>query len=356
MGWTFGDVSGWKIGSETGKGLGYSHGHNGAGDELERNEHTCAGPSGSDDGECCGYGWRSGEQCCELYGYGSCAEHHEFESDVRIGWKIGVPTRRSSERDAGNKQRQVQWHNSDGDELERDEHSCAGASGSDDGECCGYGGRSGERCCELYGYGSCPEHHEFESDVRIDWNIGDDCGSELWSNAGNKQRQVQWHNSDGDELERDEHCCAGASGSDDGECCGYGGRSGKQRRELYGHSSCAEHHELESGFGIGGRVGDDRGSELWSNAGNKQRQVQWHNSDGDELERDEHSCAGASGSDDGECCGYGGRSGEQCCELYGYGSCPEHHEFESDVRIDWNIGDDCGCELWSNTGNEHSNV
>src|SRR5438445_1010236 len=89
MGWTFGDVSGWKIGSETGKGLGYSHGHNGAGDELERNEHTCAGPSGSDDGECCGYGGRSGEQCCELYGYGSCPEHHEFESDVRIDWNIG---------------------------------------------------------------------------------------------------------------------------------------------------------------------------------------------------------------------------------------------------------------------------
>jgi len=31
-------------------------------------------------------------------------------------------------------------HNSDGDELERNEHSCAGASGSDDGECCGYVG------------------------------------------------------------------------------------------------------------------------------------------------------------------------------------------------------------------------
>jgi hypothetical protein len=35
----------------------------------------------------------------------------------------------------------------------------------------------------------------------------------------------------------------------------------------------AEHYELESDVGIGGSVGDDRGSELWSDAGDKHGSV-----------------------------------------------------------------------------------
>jgi len=121
-------------------------------------------------------------------------------------------------------------------------------------------------------------------------------GAKLWSDTGNKQRQVQWHNSDGDELECDEHCLCRTSGSDDGNVV-LRLRGGKQRRELYGHGFLAEHHEFESDV----RIGRTSVTIAGANFGATQEQAassQWHNSDGDELECDEHNCA-CQRSDDG---------------------------------------------------------
>src|SRR5260370_31086779 len=111
------------------------------------------------------------------------------------------------------------------------------------------------------------EHHELEPGVGGDWDLGNDHGCELWGDARNEHGDVQRDNGDSDELERDERCCAGASGSNDGKCCRDCRRSGEQWRELYGHDSSTEHHDLEPGVGADWDIGDDHRCELWADTG-----------------------------------------------------------------------------------------
>src|SRR5260370_11263731 len=99
---------------------------------------------------------------------------------------------------------------------------------------CGDGRWSGEQWSELYRDGSRAEHHQLESDVGVSGRFGDDCGSELWSDAGNEHRDVQRDKSDTEELEYVGHGCGSVGWSSDGECCGDGRWSGEQWSELYG--------------------------------------------------------------------------------------------------------------------------
>src|SRR5207245_2665877 len=140
-------------------------------------------------------------------------------------------------------------------------------------------------------------------------------GSEICSDERDEHVEVQRDGSGSDELECDEHSRASTGGSDDGQCCGDGRWSCKQWSELYGDGSRAEHYQFESDVGIGGRFGDDRGSELWSDARDEHGEVQRDGSGSDELECDEHSCASTGGSNDGQCCGDGRWSGKQWSEL-----------------------------------------
>ncbi len=120
--------------------------------------------------------------------------------------------------------------------------------------------------------------------------------------------------------------------------------------------SITRHHEPESGVRIGRHASNDHRYELWRSAGNERRRFQRDVRDADNLERDEHRCAGAGGSHHGQCGGDSWERGEQRCELHSDGSSPEYHESESDFRIGRRVGDDRGCELWSHTRIEHSDV
>src|SRR5437899_11195368 len=133
--------------------------------------------------------------------------------------------------------------------------------GSDDGQCCGDGRWSGKQWSELYGDGSRAEHYQFERSEGRRVGKGDDCGSELWSDARDEHGEVQRDGSGSDELECDEHSSGSTGGSEDGRSCGDGGWRGKQWSGHYGDGSRAEHYQFESDVGIGGRFGDDRGGE-----------------------------------------------------------------------------------------------
>src|SRR5208337_119935 len=284
------------------------------------------------------------------------ARHYELKSDFGIGRCVSDDHRRELWRIARHEHGDVQRNRGNANELERDEHRCDGTDGSDNGERGGDGWRSGQQQQQFHRYGSSTEHYKSKSDVRSTGYFGDDHRRELWGHPRDEHREVQRDRGDADELERDEHRSAGASGSDNGKRSGNGWRSGEQWRELYRHVFRAEHHEPESDFGIGRSVGDDHGRELWRHARDEHSQVQRNRGDADELERDEHRSAGADGSDDGERGANGWRSGQQRSELHGYGSGAEHHESESDVRSARHFGDDHGRELWRHARDEHSQV
>jgi len=154
----------------------------------------------------------------------SSGEYHELESGV---WSCGnAGDNRGCEfrSDTGNKYGEIQWNGGDADELECDEHCCTSTSGRNHRKCCCDGGRSGQQRGELYGHSSefGAKHCEFESDVGSCGNAGDNRGCEFRSDTGNKYGEIQWNGGDAYELERDEHRCASAARSDDGECRGYG--------------------------------------------------------------------------------------------------------------------------------------
>src|SRR5260370_38533460 len=132
------------------------------------------------------------------------------------------------------------------------------------------------------------EHCETESSVGSRWDGGDDQWCELWGDARNEHGDVQRYRGDSDELELDEHCRAGAGGSDDGQRCCHGWRSGEQWRELYGHDSSAEYYELESYVGSGWYGGDDQWRKLRDYAGGERGEIQRDGRNADDVERDKH--------------------------------------------------------------------
>src|SRR5260370_33750653 len=99
---------------------------------------------------------------------------------------------------------------------------------------CGDGRWSGEQWSELYRDGSRAEHHQLESDVGVSGRFGDDCGSELWSDAGNEHRDVQRFFIMIRQPPRATLFPYTTLFRSDGECCGDGRWSGEQWSELYG--------------------------------------------------------------------------------------------------------------------------
>ncbi len=119
----------------------------------------------------------------------------------------------------------VRFNGTDGhaDKLERDEHCGAGAKWRDHGDRGGDGRRGGEQRDEFHGGGSA-EHHEPDADVGGRGNGGDDRGDEFRGDAGDEHGPVQRDGGHADELERDQHCGAGAKWRDHGDRGGDGRR------------------------------------------------------------------------------------------------------------------------------------
>jgi len=136
-------------------------------------------------------------------------------------------------------------------------------------------------------------------------------GANFGATQGTSTVKFNGTDSDTDELECDEHSCAGTGRSDDGECSGDGGRSGEQWCELYGDGTWAEYYELESDFGVGGRVGDDHGSELWATQGTSTVKFNGTTATPTSWSATSIVCASTGGSDDGERSRNGRRSGQQ---------------------------------------------
>jgi len=81
--------------------------------------------------------------------------------------------------------------------------------------------------------------------------------------------------------------------------------SGRWRKSFSG-----QHYKPQSNIWSSGDIGDDHGRELWGDARDEHGEVQRYCGDANKLERDEHRCASADGSNDGQRCGDGWRSGE----------------------------------------------
>ncbi len=86
-------------------------------DGLECDEHNGAGTERGDDGECGGDGRRGGEQRSELHGDRGGTEHHESESDVRVGGDGSDDHGHELRSDTGHEHGDVQRHGGDTDEL-----------------------------------------------------------------------------------------------------------------------------------------------------------------------------------------------------------------------------------------------
>jgi len=142
------------------------------------------------------------------------------------------------------------------------------------------------------------------------------------------------------ELECDEHCCVGYRRERRREMYSDSWRSGEQRSELYGDSTGAEHYEPESDIRTGGRVGDDRGGELWGDAGNEHGEVQRNDSKHRRVGVRRALCASAVGATTGNVVVTIGGVASNGASFTVTVPGPEHYEFEPDIGIGGRVGDE----------------
>src|SRR5580704_16911400 len=119
------------------------------------------------------------------------------------------------------------------------------------------------------------KHHESLADNRSGRGFCDDHGDELRIEPGFEYGEVQWDDSDGVELECNEHRHHGSEWGDNGKPSGVCQRSEQQRIEFHRGVSTEYHESLKNFRGCWG-LRHDYWDELRIESGFRDSEVQWN--------------------------------------------------------------------------------